>query len=113
MIVEISNLIGKTLKKPPAKDYIDSFKLLIRGGFVKVLKDNSLVYTTTLNKSIENLSNGIKIHFHDLGVVSIFPNFSNDLLLEFLDSEISSYKQLPQRIMYQINRRNPNYSMKQ
>ncbi|MFV2013870.1 MAG: hypothetical protein ACC656_00440 [Candidatus Heimdallarchaeota archaeon] len=110
--MEISNLIGKTLKKRPAREYIDSFKMLIRGGFVKVLEDNAFVFTSTLNGSIEKLYSMIIKHFHDYNVVSIYPKFSNDSLFDFLNSEISSYKQLPLRIRYQTIGENKKYYMK-
>ncbi|MCE7733873.1 MAG: hypothetical protein GPJ54_03275 [Candidatus Heimdallarchaeota archaeon] len=106
MIVEISKIIGQTLKKPPSKEYIESFKMLIRGGFLKVMNDNSFVYTPILNKSIDKLSNIILQHLQGFNIISFFPHFSSDSVTEFLDSEINSYKQLPQAIMYQMRQSN-------
>ncbi|MHA2101000.1 MAG: hypothetical protein ACW99A_20185 [Candidatus Kariarchaeaceae archaeon] len=112
LAVEISRIIGSTLKKPPSKEYIDSFKLLIRGGFVKVLENNSFVFSTTMNKTLHNLSNLILDCFHDFSPISFYPKYSKEVILEFLDSEVSSYKQLPVKTKYQANLSNSNYSMK-
>ncbi len=79
--MEIQNVIGSTLKKSPSQDYIESFKLLIRGGFIKVSDDNSIVLSTTAIRSMEKLMVKIIESFTDYQPMKIYS--SNQIEIAF------------------------------
>lgn len=113
IIVEIQNVIGSTLKKTPSQDYIESFKLLIRGGFIKVSENNSLVLSTTAIKSMEKLIAKISRNFENYQPMKIYSSNQIEIAFEYLNSEIQSYRQLPSKSRLIYFRTNKEYYLKQ
>ncbi len=111
--VEIQNVIGSTLKKAPSQDYIESFKQLIRGGFIKVSADNSLVLSTTALRSMEKLMGKISGHFVNYQPMKIYSSNQLEIAFEYLNSEIKSYRQLPSKSRFINFKTNQTYYLKQ
>jgi len=92
-VVNINQLFGSTSKKSPVGIDVQSQGFLSRGGFVKFV-NNQIVYLPITIKIFQ--------HVHDL-LIGLFSDVSsNEIVIQescdvvdFLDLEFSSYKQLP------------------
>jgi prolyl-tRNA synthetase len=97
--LKVALLFGSTSKDTSKVLTINSQEILVRAGYIKV-RQNEIIGLPLFTRSIRKIIDLVNVHLEDAQELFPFQYLQEDLIiLETLNEEINSYKQLPNKIM--------------